>query len=118
MQVDAPVDRAAQPPTAMPHSSTREDVLTAERLAAQAAHLTASVSKFAVLAKAELAQAARDDPKLQIGLPVAFGIVGCFLLLACFTFWRVRRRGGRKRPPRLDYEMKRLKPVRTRDGEC
>ena len=77
--------------------------------ASGATQLSSAVSKFAGNAAAELQRAAHDDPKFRTGLPVFLAAVGAFIVLACVTFYRVRRKGGRKRPPRLDFqEMTRL----------
>ena len=77
-----------------------------------------SISQFAGKAAQELEQAAHDDPKLRKGLPMFFSAVGAFLALACVTFYRVRRKGGRKRPPRVDFlEMRRLSAEETGLGD-
>ena len=64
-----------------------------------AAHLGAAFAN----GRSELERAAEADEKLRKGLPIFFGSMGAFLLLACVTFCRVRRRGGRKAPPRLEF---------------
>ena len=69
-----------------------------------ATRLSSAISKFAGTAAEELQRAAHDDPKLRTGLPIFLTVVGAFIVLACVTFYRVRRKGGRKRPPRLDFQ--------------
>ena len=71
----------------------------ARLLGCEAAHLGAAFAN----GRSELERAAEADEKLRKGLPIFFGSMGAFLLLACVTFCRVRRRGGRKAPPRLEF---------------
>ena len=67
---------------------------------AQCAHDVAACARDAA---ARWRAAATEDPKLW-GLPAFGAAVLLFLLLACVTFCRVRRRGGRRAPPKLDFE--------------
>ena len=85
-------------------SSTHSSVPPSHSDRAHPETLTAAISLIAATASQELSAAARDDPKLYAGLPLFAAAMAAFLLLACITFYRVRRRGGRKAPPRLNFQ--------------
>ena len=64
--------------------------------------LAGKASEAASEAAQRFRTAAQQDSRIY-GSVYFFGGVGCFLLLACVTFCRVRRRGGRVAPPKLDF---------------